>query len=135
LSTASTLETRRRDRKHRNQRIAAGLVGIGVFVAAVWIVTSGGPFERAPAPAVTGPTGPADPPIAGAPGVDYVIDLNTGVMTPLPDTVIRSLGGPLFEHQHAISPDGSLLAFVGTNEEKDQIRSSSPESTAPRSAR
>jgi Tol biopolymer transport system component len=132
LSTASTLETRRRDRKHRNQRIAAGLVGIGVFVAAVWIVTSGGPFERAPAPAVTGPTGPADPPIAGAPGVDYVIDLNTGVMTPLPDTVIRSLGGPLFEHQHAISPDGSLLAFVGTNEEKDQIFIAGIDGTAVR---
>ncbi len=32
---------RRRDRKRRNQRIAAGVVGIAVFVAAVWIVTSG----------------------------------------------------------------------------------------------
>ena len=32
--------TRRRDRKRRNQRIAAGVVGIAVFVAAVWIVTT-----------------------------------------------------------------------------------------------
>jgi len=37
---------RRRDRKRRNQRIAAGVVGIAVFLAAVWIVTTGGPFDR-----------------------------------------------------------------------------------------
>lgn len=36
----------RRDRKRRNKRIAAGIVGIAVFVAAVWIVTSGGAFNR-----------------------------------------------------------------------------------------
>jgi hypothetical protein len=62
---------RRRDRKRRNQRIAAGVVGIAVFVAAVWIVTSGLPFDRS-TPAVpgleTGPTqtGPP-PPRASAP--------------------------------------------------------------------
>ena len=28
----------RRDHKRRNQRIAAGVVGITVFVAAIWIV-------------------------------------------------------------------------------------------------
>jgi hypothetical protein len=42
---------RRRDRKRRNQRIAAGIVGIAVFVAAVWIVTSGGFFDRSQRPA------------------------------------------------------------------------------------
>jgi hypothetical protein len=52
---------RRRDRKRRNQRIAAGVVGIAVFVAAVWIVTSGLPLDRsaksvAPAGEVNGPT-------------------------------------------------------------------------------
>jgi hypothetical protein len=51
----------RRDRKRRNQRIAAGVVGIAVFVAAVWIVTNGLSFDRtqtpaAPGPAETGPT-------------------------------------------------------------------------------
>jgi len=51
---------RRRDRKRRNQRIAAGFVGIAVFVAAVWIVTSGLSFDRTETPAVPGPaeTGP-----------------------------------------------------------------------------
>src|SRR5262245_61390597 len=42
---------RRRDRKRRNQRIAAGVVGIAVFVAAVWIVTSGASSERTQEPA------------------------------------------------------------------------------------
>jgi hypothetical protein len=47
---------RRRDRKRRNQRIAAGVVGIAVFVAAVWVVTSGGVFDRTETPAVPGQT-------------------------------------------------------------------------------
>jgi hypothetical protein len=47
---------RRRDRKRRNQRIAAGVVGLGVFMAAIWIVTSGGPVHRSITPGVTGPT-------------------------------------------------------------------------------
>jgi hypothetical protein len=52
---------RRRDRKRRNQRIAAGVVGIAVFVAAVWIVTSVGSLDRSetsvvPGGNVTGPT-------------------------------------------------------------------------------
>lgn len=46
---------RRRDRKHRNQRVAAGLVGFAVFAAAIWIVTTGGPFDRALTPGTSGP--------------------------------------------------------------------------------
>lgn len=38
---------RRFDRKRRNQRITAGVVGMAVFVVAVWIVTTVGPFDRA----------------------------------------------------------------------------------------
>ena len=51
---------RRVDRKRRNQRVTAGAVGFAVFVAAIWIVTTGGPFDRARTPAggggATGPT-------------------------------------------------------------------------------
>ena len=108
---------RRRDRKRRNQRITAGVVGIAVFVAAIWIIATGGPFDRTQ-PGVTGPT---VPPAPGVPEVDYVIDLSTGAMTPLPESIVRSFGGPLFEHQYAVSPDGSMLAFVGTDEDEDQI--------------
>ena len=59
---------RRRDRKRRNQRITAGVVGIAVFVAAVWIVTNS-PFDQAQTPAVPGgaETGPIEtgPPETG----------------------------------------------------------------------
>jgi transglutaminase-like putative cysteine protease len=48
---------RRRDRKRRNQRLSAGVVGIAVFVASVWIVTSGVPFDRTEGPAVSGAAG------------------------------------------------------------------------------
>jgi Tol biopolymer transport system component len=110
---------RRRDRKRRNQRIAAGVAGIAVFLAAVWIVTTGGPFDRTRTPAVPGPTVPRG---SGVPKVDYVIDLNTGVMTPLPEMTpppegFRPHDGPSFENQYAVSPDGSLLAYVGTGDE------------------
>jgi hypothetical protein len=52
---------RRRDRKHRNQRIRAGVVGIAVFLAAVWIVTSLAFLDRGETivPAASGATGPA----------------------------------------------------------------------------
>jgi hypothetical protein len=65
---------RRRDRKRRNQRIAAGVVGIAVFVAAIWIVTSGLAFDQS-TPAVPGSqkgrTQTAPPPAltSGAPDV------------------------------------------------------------------
>jgi hypothetical protein len=45
---------RRRVRKRSNQRIAAGVVGIAVFVAA-WIAAAGGPFDRIQLPAARGP--------------------------------------------------------------------------------
>ena len=58
---------------------------------------------------------------AGAPEVDYIVDLSTGKKTLLPKAVIRSLGetaeGMGAESQYAASPDGSLLAYVGTGDE------------------
>jgi transglutaminase-like putative cysteine protease len=50
---------RRRDHKRRNQRLSAGLVGMAVFVSAVWIVTTGVPFDRTEAPADPGAAGSA----------------------------------------------------------------------------
>ena len=73
---------RRRDRKRRNQRITAGVVGIAVFLAAVWIVTSGVASYRSQTPAdgggvetgppATGPkvTGPTETGPAVVPGPD-----------------------------------------------------------------
>ena len=120
-----------RDRKRRNQRIAAGVVGIAVFVAAVWIVTSGGAFDRSETsvvpggdvtgPAETGPaeTGPAETGFGtggqGAPGTlpvsvtDYLVDLETGARTPLPESIV---GTEDVTSAYAVSPDGSRLAYV-----------------------
>jgi Transglutaminase-like superfamily/TgpA N-terminal domain len=40
----------RRDRRHRNQRITAGVAGMAVFVASIWIVTTGMSFDRSETP-------------------------------------------------------------------------------------
>lgn len=63
--------TRRRDRKRRNQRITAGVVGMGVFVALVWFVTSAGTLDRTQTPvtpggAETGPVSSAGGAAAGS---------------------------------------------------------------------
>jgi Tol biopolymer transport system component len=95
---------RRRDRKRRNQRIAAGVVGIAVFVAAVWFVTTGGPFTRTQQPAVQ----PTPTPPAGTGLETYLIDLDTGEMTPLP----KSIAGCCY----AVSPDGTMVAYISQDD-------------------
>jgi Tol biopolymer transport system component len=57
--------------------------------------------------------------VDSAPKVDYLIDLNTGVMTPLPEAITRSVAKPGESGlpRYAASPDGSLLAYVGTGDE------------------
>jgi hypothetical protein len=57
-------------RRSRNQRIAAGVVGIAVFVAAVWVVTSVGSLDRSetsvvPGGDVTGPAAETGPTVTG----------------------------------------------------------------------
>jgi Tol biopolymer transport system component len=103
---------RRHDRKRRNQRIAAGVVGIAVFVAAVWAVTSGSSLdssEKSVAPAGTGPVQTAVQPTptpATVTGTEpaYLIDLNTGEKTELP----KSISGCCY----VASPDGTMVAYV-----------------------
>ena len=137
---------RRRDHNRRSQRIGAGAVGITVFVAMVWIVTTGGPFDltgktgqqprTSVAPSATNaPSVEPIPPrsawgplttapwvgVTALPEVDYVIDLNTGVTTPLPDAIIRSSlrrtdEGSVGPH-YAVSRDGAQLAYVGTGDD------------------
>jgi hypothetical protein len=69
----------RRDRTVRNQRIAAGVVGIAVFVGLIGILTSGGWYDRTETPAVpgateTGPAETAPPPAPASPGVGTCSD-------------------------------------------------------------
>jgi hypothetical protein len=93
------------------------LIGGGAFTAAaVLIVATGLPFDHAQTPAVPGPveTGPTEA-IDPVPSTDYLLDLNTGEITPLPQPIVRSLGGG--EHQYAVSPDGSRVAYIGTRDD------------------
>jgi Tol biopolymer transport system component len=96
---------RRRDRKRRNQRIAAGVVGIAVFVAAVWFVMTGGPFTRTQQPAVQ-PT----PTLPAGTALDYLFDLNTGEMTQLPQSIAGT--GLFGGSEYAVSPEGTKVAYT-----------------------
>ena len=107
---------RRRDRKRRNQRIAAGVVGIAVFVAAVWVVTGAGSTDRTQTPVVpgggiTGPaeTGPTEH-LGAVPKPDFLFDLDTGEKTPLPESIV---GTEDLTAGYAVSPDGSEVAYYG----------------------
>ena len=112
---------RRRDRKRRRQRIAAAAVGIAVFVAAVLVVMGAGSIDRTQTPvvpggsvtgpAVTGPaeTGPTED-IGAVPETDYLLDLDTGEMTPLPESIV---GTEDLTAGYAVSPDGSEVAYYG----------------------
>lgn len=81
---------------------------------------------EANASADTGPsvTVPAVPELDSVPEVDYVIDLNTGEMTPLPEAIIRSAAKsrgsvrqPSGASRYAASPDGSRLAYEGIGDD------------------
>lgn len=104
---------RRRDRKRRNQRIAAGVIGILLFTVPLGVAAVG-TFEAGhrPRPAAPGPSPRVVAPIQ-ARTVDHIIDLNTGVVAEVPDSIFRSLSRAAGENNHyAVSPDGSRLAYV-----------------------
>jgi WD40 repeat protein len=123
---------RRRDRKRRNQRFAAGIVGIAVFVAAVWIVRDITSLDstRTVVPGGSGTTGPAETgpaetgPAETAPEPGYLIDLNTGEMTQLPKSIVG--GGyavssdgtilPAYSGAFAVSPDGTMVAYASQDD-------------------
>jgi hypothetical protein len=102
---------RRRDRKRRNQRIAAGVVGIAVFVAAVWTVTGDLSFDRSqtsvvPGGAVTGPaeTGPTVAPDAEWDGYGLPPE-GTALSTPAEGQPIlqQSYGGEVLLGEKTVS--------------------------------
>jgi hypothetical protein len=130
----------RRDRKRRNQRIAAGVVGIAVFVPAVWIVTSVSPLNRSetsvvpggdvtgPAtetgPAVTGPlTGPAETGPTVSPGnrsddngYYRIPPAGTAVSTPVEGELIEATAGGLNPGVHVrVYADGRVLSAGGAH--------------------
>ena len=87
------------------------------------LVLSTRPGEKATAPGENASPGGNSVTAPGVPEVDYTIDLNTGVMTPLPEAIVRSLaklgdsGVYPSTSRYAASPDGSRLAYVGIGDE------------------
>jgi Tol biopolymer transport system component len=87
-----------------------------------------GAQSAGPVPTVTVQAEPAEPAaspasVAGVPEVHYIIDLDTGEMTALPEGIIRPLGGNSrrASRQYAASSDGSRLAFVAGDSVSGQI--------------
>jgi Tol biopolymer transport system component len=126
------------ERQHKRQRrwsswktvgavAVVATVGLAAVASSIFGALGG---QSATRPAAERPTvapgtnAEAQPGVAGMPKVDYVIDLNTGVMTPLPKAIIRSLGKsgevgryPSGVVRYTASPDGSGLAYVGIDDE------------------
>lgn len=106
---------RRRDRKRRNQRIAAGVVGIAVFVAAIWVVTSG-PFDQSQTPAVPGPetgpteTGPSVAPDADAEGINGLPPEGATPSTPESGELV--VEHKYFNNQVWVYADGRVISRV-----------------------
>jgi Tol biopolymer transport system component len=120
----------------------ATLAVVAIVAAGAMLCEPGGAESAGPVPKVS-----RDDRIAVAsplaPKVDSVIDLSTGSMKPLPDSIIRTLGkldegglyppsperaghpdpaslspyAPAFISRYAASRDGSRLAFVGRGDE------------------
>jgi len=99
-----------RERQHGRQRrwsrgtkIAAFVVAAAIGLVSLAVIVGTRPGEKAVPKGV-------------APKVDYMIDLNTGVMTTLPKAIVRSAArrwGP----RYAASHDGARLAYVGRGDE------------------
>jgi Tol biopolymer transport system component len=83
---------------------------------------SAGPVPSVPVEAQP-PATPAEPATpAAVPEVDYVIDLDTGVTTALPENIIQSVKRPANLNAYAASSDGSRLAYVAKGDDgRNQI--------------
>jgi hypothetical protein len=103
---------RRRDRKRRNQRIGAGVVGIAVFVATVWVVTSGLSLDRTQTPVGPGPTetGPAvtGPTESSGPGV-WLPPKGAEPSTPTKGKVVLKTVGTHPWHSIQVYEDGRVI--------------------------
>jgi hypothetical protein len=89
----------RRDRKRRNQRVTAGVVGIAVFVAAVWIVTSDWSSDRTQRPAnepsTVNPTDAAEDVVRGFLAAFGAFDPEAAMTYVADDADLRGLIDPL----------------------------------------
>ena len=99
----------------RATKIGATVLAAAIGVATVALILGARPAEKATTSSGSGLSVKE----SGVPDVDYMIDLSTAVMTPLPEAIIRSVAKPGANRlpRYAASPDGSRLAFLGTGDE------------------
>lgn len=102
-------QERRQRRTSRNKRLGALAVAAAIGLVAVVVVIRAADDGTGTQPAVQ-PT--PTPPAGTAPETDYVIDLNTGEMTPLPKSISRNG----LSDWYAVSPDGTMVAYTSQDE-------------------
>ena len=98
-----------------SRRLILGMAAGAIFIAGtvlLWAMDN----TTVAAPATSATSTPAT--ASGVPAVDYMIDLDTGGITPLPAAILSSLDpdkpfDPPAHGRYAASSDGSLLAYVG----------------------
>jgi WD40 repeat protein len=119
LSSSQMTELKSKDvstvRARGPRRLLVG-VAAGAIVIAVAVLMRAVDETRVVAPAT--PSTPTTLMATVVPVADYVIDLNTGEMTPLPEEILSSLApdkpfDPPAHGRYAVSSDGSLLAYIG----------------------
>jgi Tol biopolymer transport system component len=93
-------QVRRQRRTSRNKRLGALAVAATIGLVAVAVVIRAADDGTGTQPGIQ-PT--PTPPAGTAPETAYLIDLNTGEMTPLP----KSIAGCCY----AVSPDGTMVAY------------------------
>ena len=100
---------RRASRNRRNGALAV-VAALGIAAAVFAIRLAGDEGENPPVTPITPPPSTEAP----VPETDYTIDLDTGVMTPLPAAIVGEAdetGG------YVVSPDGARIAYVGPGED------------------
>jgi hypothetical protein len=108
---------------------AAFLSVVAIVATEAAVDDPGGAQSAGPVPGSPAATA-ASLPAADQPTVDYTLDLDNGLMTPLPDAIINSLG-PTYVgvstydwdfSRYAYSPEASKLAYIG----EDRVGSHDP---------
>jgi dipeptidyl aminopeptidase/acylaminoacyl peptidase len=110
---------RRHERKLRNQRITAGIIGVAVFALFLAAVSVALSTEGTHEPGIDGPS--ISPPFNDSPTAEprassapFFIDLRTGKRTPLTDSLVPEGVGAGNYVNYSVSPGGTRLLAYGT---------------------